>query len=169
MNSKDKPEDTHDESQHCDDEVHIVNDKIVTSGMGEPDVNISTKTTQNGDKPPRKKWKTLTSSGQRVVGVTRGAMTNAESKEVPKDDPYPITLKKCGKLSPFLTTVDEEPFANNNLGNDEEKHQDKTFVKTVLMRTSMTTVRTMRLRPCTIICWKKGRKSCLLRCQEYAT
>ena len=68
-------------------------------------------------------WETLKNSVQGAVGVTLGTMNDPKAEGVPKDDPYPISVKKFEKLSPLLATVDEEPLTKTESGNEEEAHQ----------------------------------------------
>ena len=56
-------------------------------------------------------------------------MINTNSEGVPKDDPYPISVKKFETLSPRLTTVDEESLTTTELGNKEEAYQGENILR----------------------------------------
>ena len=61
-------------------------------------------------------------AGTRVVGVTRGTSTGANTNDEPTDVHYPIQLKRLENLTPNLSIVDEEPATATEEGETGETH-----------------------------------------------
>ena len=91
------------------DDLHKQNGSV-----GHESVPIGVETNTESDKLPRKRWKHLKSDSTSVIEVSRGMTTEANTNEKPKDDHYPIPLKKPERLNPSLSIVEEEKSAGES-------------------------------------------------------